>query len=466
MFLLVIILLITFLIFIKFFKKDADNVPSIPGLKPVTPELGNLAELGKAGSLHQFLLKLHQEYGDIAGFWLGPQYVVSICSPELFKQHQGVFDRPSSLFKLLEPIIGRNSLQYANKEDAKFRRKNYDRVMSHKYIKMYIPEFKQCSLEILKKFEDKSKMSHPLCMYTKEFALKVGLLTTFGNIKDESKITDFHKNHQIYWNEMESRLSDKDIPPANSPREIMLQKAIENNKLFVRGAVEERKNIEISEDYERLIDIMVDISADEDTLISDAITYVVGSFHTTANSLSWCFYFLAKHQDVQEKLIIEIMQNIGASDDLDFEDLSKLPYLKQVFEETIRCSVLAPYAGRYLDDESVLGGYIVPAGTPVIHALGVSLLNPKYWPNPSKFDPDRFSPENVKNRPTLAYQPFGFAGKRICPGYRFATIEAYVFVVMMLRKFKFRLVENQDIKQVYGLVTHPSDEIWVKVELR
>lgn len=210
----------------------------------------------------------------------------------------------------------------------------------------------------------------------------------------------------------------------------------------------------------------MDISADEETLISDAITYVVGGLHTTANSLSWCFYFLAKHQDVQEKLIIEIMQNIGASDDLDFEDLSKLPYLKQVFEETIRCSVLAPYAGRYLDDESVLGGYIVPAGTPVIHALGVSLLNPKYWPNPSKFDPDRFSPENVKNRPTLAYQPFGFAGKRICPGYRFATTEAHVFVVMMLRKFKFRLVENQDIKQVYGLVTHPSDEIWVKVELR
>ena len=55
---------------------------------------GNLEDIGKAGSLHEYLIDLHKQYGDITAFWMGQEFVVSICSPELFKQHSAVFDRP------------------------------------------------------------------------------------------------------------------------------------------------------------------------------------------------------------------------------------------------------------------------------------------------------------------------------------------------------------------------------------
>ena len=89
-----------------------------------------------------------------------------------------------------------------------------------------------------------------------------------------------------------------------------------------------------------------------------------------------------------------------------------------------------------------------------------------YSSSPFRFDPDRFSPENKKNRPSLAFQPFGFAGKRICPGYRFAYAEAIVCFVTLLRKFKVKMVEGQMVSPVFGLVTHPEEEIWITIEKR
>lgn len=181
--------------------------------------------------------------------------------------------------------------------------------------------------------------------------------------------------------------------------------------------------------------------------------------------MTWCFYFLATHPEVQDKVYKEIKKELG-NNDVDFKNINDLSYTRQVLEETIRCAVVAPWAARFQDFDSELGGHKIPKGTPVIHALGVSLQDEKYWPLPNKFDPDRFSPENVKSRPAMAFQPFGFAGKRICPGYRFAYAEATVCLVTLLRKFKVNMVEGQVVNPVHGLVTHPEDEIWITIEKR
>ena len=449
-----------------FFAKGSKD-KTVPGLKKRSPECGNIEDIGKAGSLHQFLLDLHHKYGDIASFWMGPQFVVSICSPDLFKEHRNVFDRPPMLFQLFEPFIGQQSLQYANKDDGKSRRKIYDRSMSHQSVKKYFTEFRQLADEIIRRLEvnlEAGIQSHELCTLMAEFALKVDLTTMFGNISDDSKIQEFHKNYEVCWGEMEARLSD--MPAENSDRNLAFKKALDGAKCFVKEVVAERENMEIDEENQRFIDILINRSPDEETLLSDAITYVVGGFHTTANSLAWAFYFIAKDEDVQDRLIDELDDVIAKEKVIEFQDIPKLTYLKQVFDETLRCSVLAPFAARFQDEDSTLGGYLIPAGTPVVHALGVSLLNPVYFSNPHVFDPDRFSADKVKERPALAFQPFGFAGRRVCPGYRFANMEAAVMIATLLRKFRIKLVEGQDIKQVHGLVTHPSQEILISLQPR
>lgn len=84
----------------------------------------------------------------------------------------------------------------------------------------------------------------------------------------------------------------------------------------------------------------------------------------------------------------------------------------------------------------------------------------------SRFDPDRFNSDNLKQLPNLSYQPFGFAGKRKCPGWRLSIAEGLVFLSVLVKRFKFHLVEGQHVKPVYRLVTSPSEEIWVTVTKR
>jgi cytochrome P450 family 20 subfamily A len=84
----------------------------------------------------------------------------------------------------------------------------------------------------------------------------------------------------------------------------------------------------------------------------------------------------------------------------------------------------------------------------------------------NRFDPERFSEVNSKGRPTIAFSPFGFAGRRQCPGYRFAYVEASILLVTALTKVKFVLVPGQEVKATYHIVTRPKEEIWVKIVKR
>ncbi|KAJ8298074.1 hypothetical protein KUTeg_024605 [Tegillarca granosa] len=84
----------------------------------------------------------------------------------------------------------------------------------------------------------------------------------------------------------------------------------------------------------------------------------------------------------------------------------------------------------------------------------------------SRFDPDRFSPENSRSRPPMAFQPFGFSGKRSCVGYRFVFATATIFLVTLLKKFRIKIVNEEDVKPLYGLVTRPDKEIWITVNKR
>ncbi len=83
-----------------------------------------------------------------------------------------------------------------------------------------------------------------------------------------------------------------------------------------------------------------------------------------------------------------------------------------------------------------------------------------------RFDPERFSNEEVKKRHPMAFQPFGFAGKRKCPGYRFSYAEVAVVLSVLLRRFKIHLVDGQIVEPEHSLVTQPKEEIWITVTKR
>ncbi|KAJ8297841.1 hypothetical protein KUTeg_024372 [Tegillarca granosa] len=110
---------------------------------------------------------------------------------------------------------------------------------------------------------------------------------------------------------------------------------------------------------------------------------LIDTIFETATKLIWCLYFLAKHQDLQDKVYEEIKTQLG-NDEVDFDNIQNLRYTRQVLQETLRCAVVGPSTARVQESEGELDGFKIPKDTPVIHALGVSFQDERYWKLPKK----------------------------------------------------------------------------------
>lgn len=172
----------------------------------------------------------------------------------------------------------------------------------------------------------------------------------------------------------------------------------------------------------------------EQELRDEVMTVFFAGHETSANVLSWSFYLAAKHPEIQEKIFKEV--NDLGDRELTYEDLHHLKYTAQVLNETMRIYPPVWHLGRMNLKDDEIGGYKIPAGSHVRMSPLALHRNEKFWSNPEKFDPDRFSDEHMKTQKPFSFIPFG-AGPRLCAGRNFAMMEMVLILAMCIRKYKF-----------------------------
>ncbi|XP_013381169.1 cytochrome P450 20A1-like [Lingula anatina] len=192
----------------------------IPGLNTKDIKHGNLDLVKKHGNLHEFLLWLHQQYGPIAKFWFGEQMVVSIASPQLFKETSHMFDRPPVLYEFLVPLITRKSIQVTNKEEGKWKRKTYDPCYSHRYVMEYMPVFQRLAEEMVEEWSRLPRGQHVPCRQeVLLLALKAITQCSFGDyIQEGEQVVKFWEAFETCWLDFDKRLRG-DEPNPGSERE-------------------------------------------------------------------------------------------------------------------------------------------------------------------------------------------------------------------------------------------------------
>ena len=158
--------------------------------------------------------------------------------------------------------------------------------------------------------------------------------------------------------------------------------------------------------------------------------------------------------DIQERSHAEIRTVLGGRDPA-FADLERLAYLRRVVTETLRLYPPAWILSRRAGAEVTLGGRVLPAGATLLFSPYVVHRDPASYPDPERFDPDRWSPERAKDIPRPAFIPFG-AGARQCLGEGFAWVEASVVLATILRRWRVRPVAGQTIRKVALATLVPS----------
>ncbi len=182
----------------------------------------------------------------------------------------------------------------------------------------------------------------------------------------------------------------------------------------------------------------------DEQLRDEVLTIFLAGYETVANALTWTWLLLGQNPDAEAKLHAEIDAVLGGRLPT-LEDLPQLRYTEMVLAESMRLYPPAWAMGRQATCDVEIGPYKLPAGTYLFFSQYIIQRNADFFPDPLKFDPERFTPEHKAGRPRFAYFPFG-GGNRQCIGESFAWMEAILSLVTLAQKWRLRLVPGQRIE--------------------
>ncbi|WP_102224126.1 cytochrome P450 [Acidimangrovimonas sediminis] len=195
-------------------------------------------------------------------------------------------------------------------------------------------------------------------------------------------------------------------------------------------------------------------------LRDNLLTFIVAGHETTALTLAWSLYLCAFDPAVQDRARDEARAVLGDRA-ATAADLASLPYIRRIVDEALRLYPPAAFLSRTAQKADTICGREVRPGDTVMLPIYALHRNHALWPDPDRFDPDRFADPKAIDR--FAYLPFG-DGPRVCIGASFAIQEAVIILATLLARFRFTRVPGRDPKPVLILTLRPEGGVWLNVE--
>ena len=202
----------------------------------------------------------------------------------------------------------------------------------------------------------------------------------------------------------------------------------------------------------------------DEQLRDEIITTFLAGYETVANALTWTLLLLAQNPEAEARFHAELNHVLGGRT-ATMDDLPQLRYTEMVFAESMRIYPPAWAMGRQSTAPVALGPYRFPAGTYFFFSQYVMQRDPEYFPDPLRFDPERFTPEAKAARPRFAYFPFGGGGRQ-CIGESFAWMEGVLLLATIAQKWRLRLLPDQQIDVQPKITLRPKYPIHMRVEER
>ena len=224
-----------------------------------------------------------------------------------------------------------------------------------------------------------------------------------------------------------------------------------------------------SSDGRSLLDSMIaavpdNAAASEKSLRDQVITIFLAGYETVANALSWTWYLLSQNPNAEKRMHDEIDRELQGRFPT-YDDIPRLRYVEMVLAESMRLYPPAWAMGRQALSDFHLGDYFLPAKTTLLMSQFITHRDPRFFPDPLRFDPERFSPEARTRRTKFSYFPFG-AGFRQCIGESFAWMEGVLVLATLAQKWKMRLVPGHKVEPEPLITLRPKYGMRMQIEAR
>ncbi|CAL8112319.1 unnamed protein product [Orchesella dallaii] len=462
----------SFLVFHLLWRRQQKIIlPECIPMLSTLPLIGSVHHFFEGRDLVKLLRKWQMKLGTIFGVSLFGIPVVVISEPKylqkiLSSSEPGHLNRPSLQTTSVFPPNFRFGLLPGNGEAWKSQRFVVGKAFTHEALKTYLPTLnlhaKQLISEVKSvlaenKGEPITQLQDLLLLASMRIVIHVVTgKNVQGNENEESSqfLKDFHSIEATSAKFLVSPWFA--VPPFSwwfSKERAEVGRKGANMEKFFQKILEQCKNGEDDSSFRSMMRVMLNQGVCDADLLSECFWLTFAGNNTVGLTSLYTLFILALHPEHQEKCreeVDEVFTEVKGKDgNLTYEDIYKLIYLERCIKESQRRITVVPGTVRKLETPLKLEENLeLSIGTIVLSFHDQAHMHPKAFPNPEKYDPDRFLPENIHSRNSYAFTPFS-AGRRDCIGGKMAMMEMKIILAFMLRHFEFETLDSYDNVEVY-----------------
>jgi cytochrome P450 len=423
---------------------------------PPTPSGRNIREMVR--NPLQFFQSIASQYGDIVCYRPAPEPAYLVNHPDYIRHvlvdNNRNYSKATSSNLIFKKVIG-DGLLSSEGETWRKQRRMMQPTFHHTRIEQLDGLIVEAAQSMLDRWQAAFESNQPIDVAREMAALTLTITTRslFGvDLGDEVRQVGEIINRAAHYFE---KPSDPHIVQSRQEFGAVVDRIIQQRRENFQDGGDLLSSMILARDEN------TGVVMDDEQLRTQVMTLLLAGYETTASTLTWTWYLLSQNPWAVERLRTEVRETLNRRLP-QYSDLEKLPYVGMVLDESLRLFPTAWTLGRRAIGEDEIGGYHVPANTVIAICTYTMHRHPHFWDNPNTFDPERFSPENIKKHAKYAYIPFG-AGPRQCIGNNFGLMEAALVMACILQRFELRLMPGVDVQPQALFVLRPSRDMMMSL---
>ncbi|XP_075226729.1 cytochrome P450 4C1-like isoform X2 [Lycorma delicatula] len=419
------------------------------------PVIGSYLEFGRTSeAILQNLIRITNENGPVVAGWMGNELFIMLSSADDIQVvlTSNRFLKKGEFYYLFKPWLG-SGLVTSHGDKWRKQRKIITPAFHFKILEQFIDVFSSNADILINKLKDEVgkpgiEITDHIALCTLDIICETSMgLEVSAQLQKKNKFV--HATHDITVSLVQRMVRPWLVPNMFfnlSPTGKIFNQSLDIINSHIEQVINNKRKVKADKTFENVnnedssvlgekkksafLDLLLEYNMSSKEIKDQVNTFIFGGHDTTTSAIGFVIYCLMKHPEVQNKVLEELNGIFGDSNrPATFHDLRNMKYLECVIQETLRLYTVVPYIGRKVtEDVQLSSNYVLPKGCTVSLFLYKLHHDPKLFPDPEVFNPDRFLPEVAKSRHPYAFCPFS-AGPRNC--IDFLHWKVYVFFAVV-----------------------------------